>query len=135
MTERRWFPPEPRARLTRKQLWTLFERQEGRCPNCGQKLEIKGGTPVCVDEHLVPLWRNGTNALANRELWCIPCTKPKTAREATERGKAYRTRAKYAGIFKQAKKETGRGFSKRLKQKMDGSIWDRETGKMIKGPR
>lgn len=105
MTERTWTLPEPRERLSRKQYADLYLRQDGRCPQCLQKLEIKGGKPVCVDEHVNPLWRGGTNGLENRELWCVPCTKPKTAQETTDRAKGLRVRDKHIGAFPK-----GRGF-------------------------
>lgn len=126
--ERRWTLPEDRKPLTRKQLAELFLRQDGRCGNCNQRLETKGGKPVCVDEHLNPLWRGGSNALDNRELWCVPCTKPKTAQEARERTKGYRVRDKHIGIMKPKKG----GFSQRLKRKMNGDVVDRETGEIVK---
>lgn len=100
MVERTWTLPEPREKLTRKQFAALFLRQDGRCGNCDQRLEVKGGKPVCVDEHLNPLWRGGTNALENRELWCVPCTKPKTATEAGERAKGLNVRDKHIGAKK-----------------------------------
>jgi 5-methylcytosine-specific restriction endonuclease McrA len=122
MTERRWTLPEPREKLTRKQFVELYMRQDGRCPECGQKLEIKGGTVVCVDEHLQPLWRGGTNELHNRELWCKPCTKPKTAKEATERAKGERVRDAYIGakVKKRSSFLTNRNGP--FRKKMDGSV-------------
>jgi hypothetical protein len=105
--ERRWFVPERRKALTRKEYVTLFMEQDGRCPVCGQKLETKGGTEVELepddpsfkvrDEHVDPLWRGGTNDLRNRQLWCLPCTKPKDASEAGERAKGNDVRDKYIG--------------------------------------
>jgi 5-methylcytosine-specific restriction endonuclease McrA len=127
VAERRWFPPEDRKPLTPKQRLELFMRQDGKCGNCGQRLEVKGNRPICVDAHLNPLWRGGSNALTNRELWCKPCTKPKTAKEATERAKGNRVRDKYIGI---ASSKRG-GFSKRLSRKMSGDVVDRETGEIV----
>lgn len=132
MTERRWSLPEERDRLTRKQFVELFMRQDGRCPGCGQKLEIKGGRVVCVDEHVNPLWRGGTNELKNRELWCKPCTIPKTSAETTQRAKVYRSRDKHIGAIK-ASKKPGRSLgNSRYKVKMNGDVVDRETGEVIK---
>jgi 5-methylcytosine-specific restriction protein A len=128
MAERRWTLPEDRKPLTRKQRAEMYLRQDGRCGNCGQKLETKGSQPVCVDEHLNPLWRGGSNDLANRELWCVPCTKPKTAQEATERTKGLRIRDKHIGAYK----SKGRGFQTKLKRKVDGTVVNRETGEIIK---
>jgi 5-methylcytosine-specific restriction enzyme A len=99
--ERVWTLPEDRKPLTRKQIAALFLRQDGKCPNCGQKLETKGNRPVeFIDEHVNPLWRGGSNDLKNRELWCIPCTKPKTAKEAGERAKGLNIRDKHIGAKK-----------------------------------
>jgi 5-methylcytosine-specific restriction enzyme A len=132
MTERRWSLPEDRKPLTPKRRLELFMRQDGLCGNCGQRLEIKGNRPVCVDEHLNPLWRGGSNALTNRELWCKPCTKPKTAKEATERAKANAVRDKYIGIDRRNTSSGGRSFSDRYKKKMSGDIIDTVTGEIIR---
>lgn len=110
MTERTWIIPERRKPLTRKEYVELFMRQDGRCGCCGQRLVVKGGVEVEVeirDEHLTPLWRGGGNELENRELWCKPCTKPKDAREATDRAKGERVRDNFIGAPKVKK---GRGF-------------------------
>lgn len=108
MTERRWTLPERRKPLTRKEYVELYMRQDGRCPCCGQKLEVKGGDEVeIIDEHVNPLWRGGTNDLWNRELWCRPCTKPKTASEAGDRADAYAARDKFIGA---PMPKRGRGF-------------------------
>jgi 5-methylcytosine-specific restriction protein A len=121
MTERRWSLPEARERLTRKQFVELFMRQDGRCPECTQKLEMKGGRVVCVDEHINPLWRGGKNELTNRELWCKPCSTDKTSRETTERTDSYRVRDKHIGALRSARSmPCGRGS--RWKKKMDGTV-------------
>jgi 5-methylcytosine-specific restriction endonuclease McrA len=133
MTERRWTEPEDRKPLTRKQFAALFMRQDGRCGNCGQRLEIKGGRLVCIDEHLNPLWRGGSNGLENRELWCVPCTKPKTAAESTARTKGLRVRDKHIGAMNVDKRERGWGNrSGRLKKKLNGDIIDKFTGEIIR---
>ena len=95
---RRWRIPEDRKPLTRKQYAEIYIRQDGKCPCCGQRLEIKGGQEVDVwDEHVTPLWAGGGNDMSNRELWCRPCTKPKTAAEATARAKGNAVRDKHIG--------------------------------------
>ena len=132
MPERRWSLPEDRKPLTPKQRLELFMRQDGLCGNCGQRLEVKGNRPVCVDEHLEPLWRGGSNVLTNRELWCKPCTKPKTAKEATERAKGNRVRDKHIGIDRRPTSSGQPSFSKRYKRKMNGDVLDTETGEIIR---
>jgi 5-methylcytosine-specific restriction endonuclease McrA len=131
MGERRWFLPEDRKPLTPKQRLELFMRQDGLCGCCSQRLEVKGHRPVAVDEHLNPLWRGGSNVLTNRELWCKPCTKPKTAKEATERAKANAVRDKHIGIDRRST-SSGRSFSQRYKRKMSGDIVDKHTGEIIR---
>lgn len=124
MSDRTWTLPEERERLTRKQFVELFMRQDGRCANekCGQKLPIKGGRVVCVDEHVNPLWRGGSNDLKNRELWCKPCTRPKTAKEATERGKVNRVRDKHIGAPMRKSRPMPFGRDSKLKKKITGEI-------------
>jgi 5-methylcytosine-specific restriction enzyme A len=126
MTDRTWHPPEDRKPLTRKQIADLFLRQDGKCPECGQKLQMKGHRVVGVDEHVNPLWRGGSNDLENRELWCQPCTKPKTAQEATERAKGLRVRDKAIGAFKRSGKPMAGSRASGWRRKMDGSVVRRE---------
>jgi 5-methylcytosine-specific restriction endonuclease McrA len=99
VTERRvWLLSEDRVPLSRKQKAELFMRQDGKCPQCGQKLHIKGHEGVTIiDEHVNPLWRGGANDLANRELWCSKCASEKTAQEAAQRGKTLRQRDGHIG--------------------------------------
>src|SRR5262249_56581076 len=121
-----WIIPEKRNRLTDKQKVELFLAQQGLCPNCGQRLEVKGHEEVdATDEHLVPLWKGGTNALSNRQLWCRPCTKPKTANEATERAKVNKTFKKFVGI-KKSKSTMPGSRNSRFKRKMDGTVVRRD---------
>jgi len=128
MTDRRWPEPEERKPLTRKQYAELYLRQDGRCTQCNQRLEIKGGEQVTIrDEHVAPLWRGGGNELSNRELWCLPCTKPKDAAEATDRAKGKRVRDKYIGApVKQQRPQS------KFKKKVNGTVVWRETGEPVR---
>jgi 5-methylcytosine-specific restriction endonuclease McrA len=115
--KRKWQPVEERNRLKRSEVVELFLAQDGRCPNCGQELKTKGHLEVeAIDEHVKPLWLGGTNRLDNRALFCIPCAKGKTAKEATQRAKGKRVFLKHAGI----KKVNAGGF--RGHRKFDGTI-------------
>lgn len=87
---------------------------------------------MCVDEHLEPLWRGGSNVLTNRELWCKPCTKPKTAKEATERAKGNRVRDKHIGIDRRSTSSGNRKLSGRYSKRFNGDIVDKETGEVIR---
>lgn len=125
--DRRWQEPEKRQRLTRKQHAALYLRQQGKCPECGQRLEVKGGESVTIrDEHLNPLWRGGTNDLSNRELWCHPCTKPKDAEETTQRAKCLRVRDKHIGAMPKKSRPS------KFKKKLDGTVVWRETGEPVR---
>jgi len=128
---RTWTLPEPRERLTRKQFVELFMRQDGRCPECTQKLDIKGGRVVCVDEHVEPLWRGGSNELKNRELWCRLCSSDKTARETTERTDSYRVRDKHIGALKSDCPMNG-GRNSPYKRKMNGRLVWRDSGEPVR---
>lgn len=124
MTERRWELPIQRKPLTAKEYAKIYLKQDGKCGNCKQRLEIKGGQQVEVwDEHLQPLSFGGTNDLSNRELWCYPCTKPKTSKEATQRATEARKRNAYLGAKKSTTPLLG---SKRhhsgIRKRMDGTI-------------
>jgi 5-methylcytosine-specific restriction endonuclease McrA len=128
VNERTWIVPEDRKPLTRKQVVELFLRQDGLCPICGQKLQTKGHTPVeFIDEHMTPLWRNGSNELRNRSLVCKPCAKSKTSEESTDRAKGYRVRDKHikAPVKKQSRQSPYR-------KKMDGTVVWRETGEPVR---
>lgn len=133
MTERRWFIPERRKALTRKEYVSLFMEQDGRCGNCGQRLEVKGGSEVELepddpgfkvrDEHVKPLWKGGDNDLSNRQLWCLPCTKPKDASEATERAKCNEVRDKHIGAPMPRKSRPMAGTkASGWRRKMNGTI-------------
>lgn len=126
MSKRIWILPERRKPLTRKEYAELYLRQDGRCPQCGQKLEVKGGNEVEIrDEHLNPLWRGGSNELSNRELWCKPCTRPKDAEEATQRAKVKHSRDKHIGAMPKSKNPIPGSRSTRWKKKLDGSVVER----------
>lgn len=128
MTNRRWEPIEERNRLTKSQIWEMYQRQDGMCVLCPNRLETKGHMPVqFIDEHLKPLWMGGTNELINRALVCKPCATEKTRKEATVRAKVKRVREKHTGTGKQKPS----GFSQRYKRKMDGTVVDRLTGEVI----
>lgn len=69
---------EPRRPLTRREVIELAVRQSGRCAcPCGEKLDALRET--VVDEHLLALELGGSNDLANRALYRLPCAKAKTA--------------------------------------------------------
>ena len=115
-----WQPNEDRKPLTRKQWVELFMLQNGRCPCCDQRLQVKGAAEVW-DEHLKPLSMGGSNELGNRALYCKPCAKTKTKAEAQIRAKSNRIRDKAIGAFKKRSTfKTNRDAP--FKKKMDGTV-------------
>ena len=80
---------EKRRQLTRAQVAEITLRQMGKCAKCGDRLDFSRRGQV-VDEHLTPLAEGGTNDTDNRAFYCVGCAKPKTAKEARDRGKSKR---------------------------------------------
>ena len=124
---RRWIIPEPRNRLTQKQIRDLFVQQDGRCANCLQDLTTKGAKEIeFIDEHVAPLWRGGTNQLSNRQLWCKLCSGDKTSEEATQRAKSNRIITKQIGMKKRKGPPMLGSKASGYKRKMDGTVVKRE---------
>lgn len=111
---------EKRKPLTRAQLAQLVLDQQGKCAECGSKLNFSKPRQV-VDEHRVPLFSGGTNDTDNRELRCKPCATEKTIGEAPDRAKVRRieggkTQADKRAALKASGKYRpikSRGFQKR----------------------
>jgi len=58
------------------------KRDCGLCQQCHRAGKVSVGVAV---DHIVPLWKGGSDEDANKELLCQPCHDVKTAREAKER--------------------------------------------------
>ena len=97
-----------RKPLTKLQFAQLAVEQEGKCGKCGEKLVFE--KMKIRDEHLGQLSITGRNDLANRALWCVPCTKPKDVADAKIRAKLRRMRGENKP--KQKKAIQSRGFQK-----------------------
>lgn len=130
MTQHDPYRVEPRKRLSDKKRLELLIANGGKCCICG--LQIVGfrerwddyeleDIPF-VDEHIKPLWRDGTNEFNNRGPAHEKCATAKTSTEATQRAKVRDTAERHFG----AKRPKGRPMpgSRRsgLKRKMDGSV-------------
>lgn len=90
----------------------VFLRYEGRCYLSGRKI---GPGDAWEVEHVKPVWQSAPGEILNRESNLAPALKDahrvKTAREATDRAKADRIRAKHLGIFPKSKRPLkSRGF-------------------------
>jgi 5-methylcytosine-specific restriction endonuclease McrA len=125
------FKVEKRKPLTTKQRVELFRSSGGKCCICG--LPIQGaveGWDVYegedfIDEHIEPLWRNGTNDLKNRGVAHVKCARKKTAKEATDRSKVRRTALKMYG-FKKSKNPMRGGKRDVFKKKLNGTVVRRD---------
>jgi len=59
-------------------------RDCGLCQECLRNGRTTIGGPI---DHIIPLWKGGSDADDNKEVLCVPCHDAKTAREATERAR------------------------------------------------
>lgn len=122
---------EPRKNLTRAEFAQLMLDQDGLC-GCGCGVKMDAMREGIVDEHMIPLAAGGTNALPNRRLLRKPCAQRKTDEDDKPRIKKARHQAGGAGsqTAKRAKRGKGsiasRGFDKRLRKKMDGTVERRD---------
>lgn len=60
----------------------IRERDCGLCQECRRQGRVSLGGPV---DHIVPLWRGGSDEEFNKELLCDSCHLAKSASEARER--------------------------------------------------
>lgn len=60
----------------------IRRRDCGLCQECKRNGRVAMGAAV---DHIVPLWKGGSDDDANKELLCAPCHDVKSAREARER--------------------------------------------------
>jgi 5-methylcytosine-specific restriction protein A len=79
--------------VERKRGWAGVKDRErirardcGLCQQCKRDGKVTIGHPV---DHIVPLWKGGSDDDSNKETLCTPCHDAKTAREAAERARGY----------------------------------------------
>lgn len=99
-------------------------RQSNLCALTG--IELRPGVKVEYD-HIVPLWLGGANSESNLQAVVSDAHKRKTAAEAKVRAKCNRTRKKHLGIKSDKKPSWGN-----LGQRMDGTIYDKRTGEIVR---
>jgi hypothetical protein len=119
----RWTLPQLRKSLTRKQRVQIFMKTDGRCHECGQRLEIKGWDA----HHPQALALLGPDDIDALVPLCKPCHKVDTADDVKTIAKCKRVRDKHIGA-KKSKSPLPFGRDSPLKKKMDGSVVKRETG-------
>jgi 5-methylcytosine-specific restriction endonuclease McrA len=94
--------------------------KEGQRCNCSLSLGVQF-------DHDVPDQLGGDNSLDNCRAVCVQCHKLKTRNDVRQIRKSDRQRDKNNGTFKKAG-----GFSSRFGQKMDGTVYDKQTGEIIR---
>jgi 5-methylcytosine-specific restriction enzyme A len=107
-------PVPPRVRLR------VWEAKEGRCHRCGRKITA-GEKWTC--EHVRALINGGQNREKNLDVTCSWCLPDKNAEDVAEKSRAYRKRAKHAGIRKPSRFACSR--DSRWKKRIDGTVVER----------
>lgn len=109
---------EPRKPLSPKQRMKLFLEHDGRCCICQGKIKVGD---VWIDEHIKPLWLDGTNDYSNRAPAHVDCALTKTRKEATQRAKGRRIAEKHMGAHKSKRPMPGSRASK-WRKRFDGTV-------------
>lgn len=124
-----------RKRLTDKQRLELLIANGGKCCICGRPIvgyreawDDYGLDEIpFVDEHVEPLWRNGTNDLSNRGPAHVKCAREKTASEATDRAKTRSVAEKHFGAHRPKTRPMPGSRRSPWKRKMDGTLVRRDS--------
>jgi 5-methylcytosine-specific restriction endonuclease McrA len=82
--------PTPRKAMTDARKRQALEAYGKACAACGASLLTK-----CEIDHRIQLWMGGPEDLANLQPLCVPCHAEKTAKDAGDRAKAKRRKAKH----------------------------------------
>lgn len=109
----------PRKALTPQQKLKLFIAEGGMCCVCGQKID---GVKQAWDEHIKPLWLDGTNAPENRGVAHAKCARQKTDAEATIRSKVRAVAEKHMGARTTKTRPMPCGRKSPFKRKVNGEI-------------
>lgn len=115
--------PEPRTDrkgFTPKQRAEAFTRAGGRCEECNAKLMAKYEV-----DHRIALDHTGKHEPSNWRVLCVDCHKVKTASDIGISAHINRIHEKHG--FKEPKRQArpkmqGRGFSRDLTKRFDGSV-------------
>lgn len=111
-----------RRRLTRLARVRIFDAHQGMCSICHFRIQVGQAWEV---EHLRPLADGGADEPLNMAPVHAKCHKPKTAKEAGERSKVVRIRAKHLGIPKPSKAKLPCGKDSAKRKKLSGEVVNR----------
>ena len=112
-----------RGNLSQRRKLAIWEREHGRCMECGVKL-MTGGF---IYEHVRALELGGTDTDDNIRLTCKPCATTKTKIDHQTAGKAKRSKAKHLGLTS-SKTPLPAGKNSKWKKKLNGQVVLRESG-------
>lgn len=118
-----WIGRNDDAVPTEKCKLRILERQGWVCAVSG--VQFRDGVKAEFD-HITPLWLGGENRESNLQAITVAAHKAKTKTEATVRAKVDANRIKRVG----GRKKSALSNSK-LKKRMDGTVVDRRTGKVV----
>ena len=109
-----------RRAMTKARKRRIWEANGRICYHCGEPVEMLG--PTVRYDHRIGVWlteRDEDDDVSPAHLWC---DKPKTAEDQGRIAKVKRLIKKGAGQPRKPSKLQSRGFDKRLRKKMDGSV-------------
>ena len=119
-----WIPP--RKAIPKRLKTEAWEQADGRCQACG--ITLHGGDHAY--DHVLPVALGGKNELSNVQVLCDGCHVVKTSADIERIAKADRQgrRSGRQKPGKQKQKIQGRGFDRRFKKKLDGTVELRPAG-------
>lgn len=108
-----------RKALTPKQRLQLFIAEGGVCCICGGRID---GVKDSWDEHINPLWLDGTNDRKNRGVAHRKCARQKTDAEAGDRSKIRSVAEKHFGAHRAKTRPMPCGRHSPWKKTLDGRV-------------
>ena len=120
----------PRKKLSDKQRLQLFLDCKGVCCLCGGKIGSKAwddvtsidDLPSLIDEHMKPLWLDGSNDKINRGVAHVDCAQVKSNNEATERARGRSAAERHFGAKRPKTKPMLGSRRSGFKRKMSGEL-------------
>lgn len=132
----------PRREFSRATKRAAWERANGRCEgNIAYQFvpgtvspDYRCGAPIDIGnfhyDHIDPDWYSKDNELSNCQVLCTACHKAKTAGDGADIAKSKRIRDKRIKALVSKRPMPGSRRSK-FKKKMDGTVVDRRTGRLV----
>lgn len=106
----------------------------GACYLCGLPINLARGDRMEV-EHRIPIALGGADDHTNTLPAHAECHAQKTKADVRTIAKAKRVAKKHEGTFRQSRNAFATAKTGKFKQKLDGSLIDRATGRVVKAGR